>query len=262
MLLDRTNRFATGLLAVYARRLLCRHFHSVRVDGVPFFTDELQPSANQPLIFYGNHYSWWDGFFLFLLGKHYGLNMRVMMEEQNLRRYPFFRYTGAFGINLDDERSRGQSLLHAARFLRDDSQGPRALLIYPHGRLVSPLEKEWPPFKPGLEALLRLCPKARALPISHEIVPGKYPRPEVYLEVGEAFSAEQRPSLSELENGLWQTRTALIEKALGEPSKDMFYLREPAKGLHKLTKPGKPSSVWTLPESTSPSSAVATWAKQ
>lgn len=261
MLTERHNSLATGMLDVYLRWAFRRYFQSVRVDGVHGFAGLLASSVERPLVLFGNHFSWWDGFFVFMLGRRMGLNMRIIMEEENLRRYPFFRYTGAFGVNLADERSRAQSLLHAVRFLRDEAQGPRALIIYPHGRLVSPLESSWPPFRPGLESLLRLCPQAVAVPVAHEIVPGQHPRTDVFIEVGQALQAKDTPALSQLEQALTLTHTRLKAKALQGPSPEAFYLRRPKEGLPKRVPMPKAEPTWTLRERHSASSAAATWAK-
>ncbi len=253
MLTDRTSALATRTLQGYLWWKFHRHFHSVRVSGEHGQLEVQGHDSNRPLILYGNHCSWWDAFFVFMLGRRFGLDMRVMMEERNLRRYPFFRYTGAFGVDLSNERSRARSLLHAVRFLRQDTQHPRALLIYPHGRLVSPLEKQWPPFQPGLEALLRLCPQARAVPVAHEIVPGRHDRQEVFIEVGRPLSAAARPCVEALEKALHQTRAVLVAKALGEPDERAFYLRAPSQGLQLTPRRGNSVPKWTFQEKASAS---------
>jgi len=227
MLKDRTNRLAIWALNAYVHLLMRRHFNSVQVDGFGGFDLALRNPASYPLVLYGHHRSWWDGFFAFALGRHYGMQQRVMMEEKNLQKYRFFRRVGAFGVNLESVRSRSQSFRHALHFLRGEDQR-RCFLIYPQGRLVSPLEKHWPSFQPGLESLLRLCPAVTAIPLIHEIVPVKHPLPDVWIELGKPLLGRHRPSLGDLEAALQGTYESFQEKALAlSPSHSSFFLRQP-----------------------------------
>lgn len=225
MLLEKPNRFHVGLLDIYVRGLMRRRFHTVQVDGFAGFDDWFFEKKNYPVVFYGFHRSWWDGFFVFRLGRRYRLDLRVMMEAANLKKYPYFQHVGAFGVDLQNTAGRAASLRHTVKYLRGEA-ARRAFLIYPHGRLVSPLEKEWPPFQPGLEAILRLCPQARAVPIVHEIIQGKQSRPDAYIELGQPIPGADKPTLTQLESALHQTFDTLSEKVLSDkPSKDFFRLR-------------------------------------
>lgn len=207
MLPDKTRAGAVLLLDGYLRLQFLRHFQRVEVHGFDGYENSLSEPDGPPLIFYGNHQSWWDGFFMFSLGRRLGLEFRVIMEEKNLRRFSFFRLTGAFGVDLSSIRGRAESLLHAVRLLRGKGKRRRCLTIYPHGTLISPWMDPWPPFQPGLEALLRLCPSARAVPIIHEIVPGPERLPVVWIEIGKPL--EPGFSSNELEAALLAVRRTM-----------------------------------------------------
>ncbi|WP_276694023.1 hypothetical protein [Exiguobacterium chiriqhucha] len=65
-------------------------FHTihVRADDVP-----------TPGLFLSTHSSWWDGMILLMLNEYYlRHDVHVLMDEDGLRRFPFFRHLGAFSI--------------------------------------------------------------------------------------------------------------------------------------------------------------------
>ncbi|HKK69521.1 MAG TPA: lysophospholipid acyltransferase family protein, partial [Bacteroidales bacterium] len=148
--------------------------------------DQTWTQQNQPpVIFYGNHQTWWDGFFYVHLLWHYGFEYAIMMEEKNLKRFRFFQKTGVFGVDLDSRLDRGKGVLYAVDWLR--KQGParrRALVIYPHGRLVP----EWEPlpdFQPGLARIVQRVENVLAIPVLTRIHYGQHPLPNVDMIIGE-----------------------------------------------------------------------------
>jgi chlorobactene lauroyltransferase len=93
------------------------------------------PDPSIPVLWYGNHSSWWDGYVPFalnqLLWKREGY---VVIEDKQLSRYQFFRWAGGFSINRSDARAAMASLNYAARLLIEGRN--RALLIYPQGEIA------------------------------------------------------------------------------------------------------------------------------
>jgi len=88
-----------------------------------------------PLILCVNHSAWWDGYLCMLLNET-TLHRRayVMIEEAQLQRYRFLRWTGGFSVNRTDVRSATETLAYAAHVL---SQDPRAMLIiFPQGEIL------------------------------------------------------------------------------------------------------------------------------
>lgn len=86
----------------YVRRHMRRHFHAVRVshNGLP-----PQPFPPGPLLFVTNHPSWWDPLFGLLLAKTYTpRRMFAPIDAESLRRFPFMRHLGLFGIELKSLR--------------------------------------------------------------------------------------------------------------------------------------------------------------
>lgn len=198
MLKARRNPILTALLFGYVGRRMKKSFFSyrMRVDA-----EWMENPNHYPLILFGNHNYWWDGLFEIPLFRQFDLDYRIMMEEANLRQFPFFRHTGVFGVDLTNSTGRSASLLHAARLLREPVQR-RTLVIYPHGKLIGPME-DWPRFLGGVEALARWTQgKGHLLPLYKTIVPGPYPLPEAFLSLGTPIPCRDLPDLEQLEASL------------------------------------------------------------
>jgi len=202
MLKARRNRFLTALLFAYVGRRMRQSFFSyrLRVDS-----RWMENPDHYPLILFGNHEYWWDGLFEIPLFRRFDLDYRIMMEEANLRQFPFFRHTGVFGVDLATTSGRAASLLYAVRLLREPAPR-RTLVIYPHSKLVQPMEP-WPPFLGGVEVLAKWAKgKGHLLPLYKQIVPGPYPLPEAFLSLGPPIPCRDLPSLGQLEASLHDLR--------------------------------------------------------
>ncbi|MEM8549890.1 MAG: lysophospholipid acyltransferase family protein [Verrucomicrobiota bacterium] len=201
-----------GSLKLTLQALMAAYFRRIYLSGYEGFSQELSTQAKAgPVIFYGNHPSWWDGFLDYILARHYGLCPWIMMEQVNLRRYPLFQYAGVFGVDNTTSRGKAVSLLHAQRLLE---QGPgNTLIIYPHGRLV-PAYEPWPEFLPGVGHLLKRVPGLLAFPVHRRLHIRDHARPEAWLEVGPPLS--EGATNDDLESGLLQAADAQRDKLLGD----------------------------------------------
>lgn len=90
-----------------------RNLRGVWVRGLP------PPGA---AVWASNHHSYWDPFVATVLAQRAGVKSCVLMDQENLRRFPAARAIGAFGTR---EIRKGLTYL---------AQG-RALVIYPEGEL-------------------------------------------------------------------------------------------------------------------------------
>ena len=80
---------------IYNRWLIRRFFHQVLLTQEAY-----KPEQGKGSIYMLNHSSWWDSLMLFYLTKTVmNVDAVAMMEEEGLRRFPFFRKLGAFSIN-------------------------------------------------------------------------------------------------------------------------------------------------------------------
>ena len=128
----------------YTRYLLRTRYHTVYIEN--HFAD----NGNAVLLI-GNHVGWWDGFWAMYLNlKVLKRKFHFMMLEEQLMRYRFFNYTGAFSVDKGS-RSVVESIRYASELLNDSKN---MLLMYPQGRLHSMYEHHFQ-FEKGIERMLK-----------------------------------------------------------------------------------------------------------
>lgn len=226
MIRGEKQRVPLWILHRYVRWRLRRMFHAIYLSGP---LEELDKERNYPILFFANHQSWWDGFLMQPFFDAFKMEYYIMMEERNLRRFSFFRRVGVFGVDLESAAGRAASLLYAGRLLRDCPSGRRrALLVYPHGRLVDPVEP-WPAFQPGLEKLCSLNRDGATFPLYLHLRMGRYPLPEVFMQLGKPVDLRKNPTRETLEDRLTEARDALRVQLIETPEKAQTLALLPAK---------------------------------
>ncbi|MEK4477467.1 lysophospholipid acyltransferase family protein [Paenibacillus sp. FSL R7-0048] len=160
--------------------LIQRHFRYVGVAG------QLQPKSagDRPILYIMNHSSWWDG----LLAYHAARTMTsrehfFMMEEEQLRKYAFFRKLGAYSINRHNTGDISASLRYTSRLLHKRGN----IWIYPEGE-IRPLEHRPLKLQAGVGLVLRLCPEALVVPVTLYHGLFRHSKPEATLLAGNAIS--------------------------------------------------------------------------
>lgn len=144
MIPSRHTRLHNWLISRFTRRGFRKHFDRVIVHGG--FVEE-----GKSILVTANHFSWWDGFFIFYLNeKLFHRRFHVMMLEEQLRSNMILNKVGAFSVQKNS-RSVVESLQYARNIL---SAGPQNLLLfYPQGEIqslyASPLS-----FEKGLEKVV------------------------------------------------------------------------------------------------------------
>jgi hypothetical protein len=207
MIRGEKQKFPIWILHRYLGWRLRRMFHAIYLSGA---VSALEDSSHFPVVLFSNHQSWWDAFLMQPLFDFYGISYYVMMEERNLKRFPFFRRVGVFGVDLESRQGRASSLLYAGRLLKQAPEGEkRLLLVYPHGRLVDPVEP-WPEFQPGITHLVGLNPAGISLPLYIHLRMGRYPLPEAFLRLGRPVPKASLTSPAALSDHLVEARDALM----------------------------------------------------
>lgn len=156
--------------------LLRRHFHYIGICG------ELQPSAaaGRGILYLMNHSSWWDGLLAYhAAGKLSGNGHYYMMEEEQLRKYGFFRKLGAYSINSGNTGDLRSSLHYTAGLL----QAGESVWMYPEGEIL-PLEHRPLSLKAGAALVLRLSPLTAVVPVTLYHGLFRNTRPEATLLAG------------------------------------------------------------------------------
>ncbi len=178
------KRWAGWLFYPYLGRIL-------RKDFTNFFVVNDIPAipTDHGLLVTPNHISWWDGFFIdFLMRKMSDRRIHLMMLKEQLARYSFFRFLGAYSIDPGNRKSVLGSLAYTAEILSDPSA---FVVMYPQGEIVpqrsTPLN-----FKQGvLTVLQRVSIPVDVIPIIFLIKPYNERQSEVWCRFGPAVSAKE-----------------------------------------------------------------------
>jgi len=168
----------------YVRWKVRKTFRAVWVRGA-------LPENPGGLLIYANHPSFWDGFAMHVLAIQQGWDIYCVMDEKNLRRYPFLRRLGAFSLRPGDGGSTLESLRYAKGLLR---QLKSAVVLFPEGELRPspdlPLQ-----LHRGVELFGRHA--RQCLPIAIRCVFFEHELPDLLLDIGPAHPPAQLPVYQE-----------------------------------------------------------------
>ena len=141
------RRWADMIFQPYLTWLFKRHFHEIQVLGeLPKIPHDL------PLLLLPNHSTWWDGFFIYLLNKQiFRRTAYLMMLEEQLSKYKFFRKIGAYSIEPKHRRGIVESLEYTVELL---NEGTPLVSIFPQGQLL-PWHTRPLGYKRGVEWILQ-----------------------------------------------------------------------------------------------------------
>jgi 1-acyl-sn-glycerol-3-phosphate acyltransferase len=168
----------------YLRGLLKKNFSNFFLSNLP-----PEPPKEKTVILAPNHISWWDGFFIYsfndtVLKK----KLFVMMLREELERYWFFKFIGAYSIKPDNPASTSKTLKYTQHLFEDESN---AIVFYPQGEIES-FEKKPLKLNKGLQLFTKNAEeKCVILPVAFKIqhYNKKYPaivfRSGKYIKVSE-----------------------------------------------------------------------------
>lgn len=184
MIKAKHSRSAKFVFDLYLKRLLKSSFED-------FYIPEIfpKPDPSKGLLVTPNHFSWWDGFFIYwLLNKYVDRKIYVMMLEEQLKRYWFFNYVGCYSINLRDVKSSISSLRYTLDILSDERN---VVVIYPQGE-IEPYEKRPLELKGGISFLSQNAKKDfTVLPAAFKIHYSDKRLPLVYSRFSEPINSNE-----------------------------------------------------------------------
>lgn len=143
---------------------------------------------NLSIILTPNHISWWDGFFIDYIVKTFSdRKMHIMMLEEQLKKFWFFKKLGAYSINPDSL----SSILTTARYTRELLKSPGKLaVIYPQGT-IEPFEKRPLTIKKGLKLFVENMPnEILVVPVAFKIQYFNEKKPAIIARFGKILNAE------------------------------------------------------------------------
>jgi 1-acyl-sn-glycerol-3-phosphate acyltransferase len=148
----------------YSRRYLAQRFHALRVlaDSLPTV------AADEPLIVYLNHPSWYDplvGIALadefFATRQHY-----APIDAAALAKYRFLSRLGFYPLERESRRGAVEFLRVSEALLAQDNT---AIWLTPQGEFCDVRQRP-PNFRPGLAHLTERLPRVTLLPLALEYV--------------------------------------------------------------------------------------------
>ena len=178
------SKLAKLVFDPYINKLLHKNFNNF------YLTGNLPDLDTYPgLIITPNHFSWWDGFITyFLLRKLTPKKVFVMMLEEQLNRYWFFKKIGAFSINQNNPVSIARTLDYTRNVLNDKNN---IVVVFPQGE-IQPMTSDELIIKPGLRLILENKSSGKyVLPLALKIEYGKNKKPDIAASFGRIFSAEE-----------------------------------------------------------------------
>lgn len=171
------SKWFNAWFARHARSRIRSTFGRVEIAGL---AAARAAASGAPLLLVANHSTWWDALVALYVSE---LLLRcdgyAMMDAANLRRVPFFRRVGAFGVDLEDPADGARAIRHAARLL--DTPG-RVLWIFPEGRERSPFAPL--ELRPGAAQVARVAKRALVVPVGLRYVFGAGEHPELWISLG------------------------------------------------------------------------------
>ncbi|NTE18850.1 glycerol acyltransferase [Agrobacterium tumefaciens] len=148
MYLPRKNNFIYRFFSWYISFIL-------KKDFADFNYNTIQPDEHASILILANHFSWWDGFFIFLINKKlFKKKFHVLVNAENYNKVGFLKYLGAFAAK-NSGRDVLEMLNYAAKLLEDQNN---LVLVFPQGKLHSNHLKNIT-FEKGVMQIIKSCHK-------------------------------------------------------------------------------------------------------
>jgi len=148
MYLPRKNNFIYRFFSWYIEYILKKDFVSLQYDKV-------DTNEDASILILANHFSWWDGFFIFYINKKlFRKQFHVLVNAENYSKVGFLKYLGAFAAK-NSGRDVLEMLNYAAKLLEDQNN---LVLVFPQGKLYSNHLKNIT-FEKGVMQIIKSCHK-------------------------------------------------------------------------------------------------------
>jgi 1-acyl-sn-glycerol-3-phosphate acyltransferase len=194
------------MFSVYNRHILKKQFYKIHLKGADNISNI---DKSLPTIMFGNHSNWWDGFLAFYLSFDlWKTDQYLMMDLKQMRKYKFFRRIGAFSVNRESAKESYESILYAAKLLKEKNS---MLWIYPQGEML-PNDLRPLRFQNGLSRLLELTGKVNLMPIVFNYEFMMEQRPEIFINVSESITFDEKLTKQEKTEYLNRVLTELLDE--------------------------------------------------
>ncbi len=175
------KKWARSLYDFYIFRLLKKNF-----SGIYLLNDKPNIDDSRSLVITPNHFSWWDGFFVdYVMKKFTDKKIHLLMLEEQLKKYWFFRKVGAYSINHNNPKSIIETISYTQEILKSPFN---YVVFYPQGE-IEPYDKRPLSIKEGIKKFINTKPFTQVLIAAFKIIYGNERKPFVICRFGELLSA-------------------------------------------------------------------------
>lgn len=198
MIRARHTSFYTRFFRWYSRLMIRWHFREMEVHN------KVEDNGNAILVI-GNHFSWWDGFFMLEVNRRiWKRKFHVMMLEEQLQNRMFLNKTGAYSIRKN-HRSVVTSLNYTSGLLQNDNN---LVLMFPQGKIQTHHTSRFT-FEKGVETIINKTKGSPQVVFSAALVDyfsEKKPRLDVYLENAELKDQTTTKELEDRYNNFFRRK--------------------------------------------------------
>lgn len=176
------KKWAELLFDLYINREFIKHFSNF------YIVNDVPTIGEGKLIVTPNHFSWWDGFLIYKLNKKlFEKNFYILMLEDQLKRYWFFKFLGAFSIN----QSNSKSVVEVKQYINNKINEKSLISIYPQGKMEV-FKTEDIEVKEGLKYFINNKNKSfEVLPIAFKIQYYENQKPAILCRFGTLLKSEE-----------------------------------------------------------------------
>jgi len=200
------KRWARFIFNPYINRLLRKNFsHFYLVSEPPNVADDTG------LLITPNHFSWWDGFFIdYVMRRYSDRILYIMMLEEQLKRYWFFRNLGAYSIDLHNPNKVIESIQYTQQIVNN----PENFVVYYSQGEIRPYDERPLAIKPGLQKVLTgLKTPSVVVPAAFKIQYGNEQTPDVFACFAAPIRGEQITNNFEMFTRAWSKNIDELDEA-------------------------------------------------
>ncbi|WP_058305858.1 lysophospholipid acyltransferase family protein [Gracilibacillus massiliensis] len=191
--------------------LIPKHFSLVSSKG------ELDEEQHLPTIYIANHSSWWDGLLLFQLTQKTSMEDHyIMMTEEGLKQYRFFRKLGAYSVRRDHPKDLIQSLRYTQTLLEHGKK----VWLFPQGSIQHQHIPDYQ-FMRGIGLLLSMFDQVMIKPVTFHYYFHERQKPIAAIDIGKGqliHGTDAKDSLvHQCESLLQGQRQSQLKRLIDQP---------------------------------------------
>ena len=181
----------------FLRPFLKRHFHAVAVESG--WRESLKFEADEPLLIYGNHPSWWDPLIAHFLNRSLfpSRQFYAPIDAEALEQYSVFGKLGFYGVQMNTASGAAAFLKQTTAIL---DEGQTSIWITPEGRFSDARDHD-AELMPGLAHMCSKLSRGWVVPLALEYPFWDERLPVCLAMFGKPVQIADRASCSKLE---WQ----------------------------------------------------------